>query len=72
MLPSIVIEGMKGTTLLSVSQACTENMCGIFKSRDCRFYGLKEIQPDLVHISKTCEMKLRGEVEDRLYIQKSI
>lgn len=47
MLPTIVIEGMKDTTLLSVSQACAENMCGIFTSRDCRFYGLKEIQPHL-------------------------
>ena len=45
--PAIVIEGMKDTTLLSVSQACAENMCGIFTSRDCRFYGLKEIQPHL-------------------------
>ena len=72
MLPIIVIEGMKDTTLLSVSQACAENMCGIFTSRDCRFYGLKEIQPHLTQISKTCEMKLRGEVEDGLYIQKSI
>ena len=56
MLPTIVIEGMKDTTLLSVSQACAENMCGIFTSRDCRFYGLKEIQPHLAQISNTCEM----------------
>ena len=42
MLPTIVIEGMKDTTLLSVSQACAKNMCGIFTSRDCRFYGLEE------------------------------
>ena len=67
MLPTIVIEGMKDATLLSVSQACAKNM-----SRDCRFYGLKEIQPHLAQISRTCEMKLRGEVEDGLYIQKSI
>ena len=43
MLLTIVIEGMKDTTLLSVSQACAENMCGIFTSRDCRFYNLKQI-----------------------------
>ena len=72
MLPTIVIEGMKDTTLLSVSQACAEDMCAIFTSRDCRFYGLKEVQPHLATISKTCKMKLRGEVEDGLYIQKSI
>ena len=72
MLPTIVIEGMKDMTLLSVSQACAQNMCGIITSRDCSFCGLKEIQPHLAQISKIREMKLRGEVEDGLYIQKSI
>jgi hypothetical protein len=72
MLPTIVIEGMKNTTLLSVSQACAENMCGIFTSKDCIFFDIKEVQPYIAQISKNCEMKLRGEVEDGLYIQKSI
>ena len=72
MLPTIIIKEMKDATLLSVSQACAEDMCGIFTSRDCRFYSLKAVQPHLAPISKTCKMKLRGEVEDELYIQKSI
>ena len=72
MLPTIVIDGLKDSTLLSVSQACTKGMCGIFTSRDCRFYSIEEMQPHLSTISKTCTMKLRGEVEDGLYIQKSI
>jgi hypothetical protein len=72
MLPTIVIDGLKDSTLLSVSQACAQNMCGIFTSKDCRFYGLKEMQHHLSNISKTCTMKLRGEVEDGLYIQKSL
>ena len=72
MPPTIIIKEMNDTTLLSVSQACAEDMCGIFTSRDCRFYSLKAIQPHLAQISRTCTMKLRGEVEDGLYIQKSI
>ena len=72
MLPTVVIEGMKDTTLLSVSQACAEGMCGIFTSRDCRFYALSDAQPHLAKLSRSCQMKLRGEVEDGLYIQKSI
>ena len=72
MLPTIVIDGLKDSTLLSVSQACAKEMCGIFTSRDCRFYSLKDMQPHLSTISKTCTMKLRGEVVDGLYIQKSI
>lgn len=72
MLPTIIIKEMNDTTLLSVSQACAEDMCGIFTSRDCRFYSLKAVQPHLAQISRTCTMKLRGEVEDGLYIQKSI
>jgi hypothetical protein len=72
MLPTIVIDGLKDSTLLSVSQACAKDMCGIFTSKDCRFYSLKDMQPHLSTISKTCTMKLRGEVEDGLYIQKSL
>jgi hypothetical protein len=72
MLPTIVIDGMKNTTLLSVSQACAEDMCGIFTSKDCIFFDIKEVQPYIAQISKNCKMKLRGEVEDGLYVQKSI
>ena len=59
MLPTIIIKEMKDATLLSVSQACAEDMCGIFTSRDCRFYSLKAVQPHLAQISKTCTTKLR-------------
>jgi hypothetical protein len=43
MLPTIIINKMADTTLLSVSQACREKMCGIFTAVDCRFYTLSFI-----------------------------
>lgn len=72
MLSTIVIDDMKDTTLLSVSQACAKGMCGIFTSKDCQFFSIKEMLPHLSNISKTCKPMLRGEVEDGLYIQKSL
>ena len=71
MLQTIVIDGMKDTTLLSVSQACAEGMCGVFTPRDCLFFDIKEAQPHLAKLSRSCKVMLRGEVEDGLYIQKS-
>ena len=72
MLSTIVIDDMKDTTLLSVSQACAKGMCGVFTSKDCQFFSIQEMLPHLSNISKTCKPMLRGEVEDGLYIQKSL
>jgi hypothetical protein len=45
-MPStIIIEEMKDTTLLSVSQLCAEGMIGIFTRQDCRFYNADDVIP---------------------------
>ena len=71
MLKTIVIDEMKDTTLLSVSQACQQGMCGIFTAKDCRFYTLKSVIPFLSQVSEYGEETMRGNVEDGLYIQES-
>jgi hypothetical protein len=71
MLPTIIINEMADTTLLSVSQACRENMCGIFTAVDCRFYTLSSILPFLKLISESGEETMRGAVENGLYVQES-
>lgn len=71
MLPTIVIEEMSDTTLLSVSQACRQNMCGIFTAVDCRFYKLESILPFLKLISENGSETMRGTVENGLYVQES-
>jgi hypothetical protein len=71
MLPTIIIDEMADTTLLSVSQACCENMCGIFTAVDCRFYTLSSILLFLKLISESGEETMRGAVEYGLYVQES-
>lgn len=71
MLPTIVIDQMADTTLLSVSQACKANMCAIFTAVDCRFYDIKTILPYLGLISAHGTEKMRGKVEDGLYVKES-
>ena len=71
MLPTIIINEMADTTLLLVSQACRENMCGIFTAVDCRFYTLSSILPFLKLISESGEETMRGAVGNGLYVQES-
>jgi hypothetical protein len=71
MLPTIIINEMAETTLLSVSRACRENMCGIFTAVDCRFYTLSSILLFLKLISESGEETMRGAVENGLYVQES-
>ena len=66
MLPTIII-----TTLLSVSQACRENLCRIFTAVDCRYYTLSSILPFLKLISESGEETMSGAVENGLYVQES-
>ena len=67
MLPTVVINEMDNTTLLSVSQACKEGMCGIFTAVDC----FKSIMPFLSMISENGQETMRGAVEEGLYVQES-
>jgi hypothetical protein len=71
MLKTIVVEEMKDTTLLSVSQICRQDMVGIFTATDCRFYSLDTVLPYLAEISRHGELTLRGSVENGLYVQES-
>jgi hypothetical protein len=70
-LKTVVIDQMKDTTLLSVSQACQKDMVGIFTAVDCRFYDINTIIPYLSEISIHGTERLRGVVEDGLYVHKS-
>ena len=69
---TIAIKGVKDTTLLSVSHACAEDMCGIFTLEDCKFFSLTEALPHIATNNRSCSVMMRREVVDRLYIQKSI
>jgi hypothetical protein len=69
MLPTIIIDKMANTTLLSVSEAYRENMCRIFTAVDCRFYTLSSILPSLKLISESGEETVRG--ANGLYLQES-
>ena len=71
MLKTIVVEEMKDTTLLSVSQLCRQDMVGIFTAVDCRFYSLQSILPFISDISIHGEETMRGSVENGLYVQES-
>ena len=70
-LKTVVIDQMKDTTLLSVSQTCQKDMVGIFAAVDCRFYDISSIIPYLSEISIHDTERLRGVVEDGLYVHKS-
>jgi hypothetical protein len=70
-LKTVVIDQMKDTTLLSVSQTCQKDMVGIFTAVDCRFYDIASILPYLVDISIHGKERIRGVVEDGLYVQES-
>ena len=50
MLETIIIDQMKATTLLSVSQACAQDLIGVFTTKDC-----KSSTPKMsYHIFKPC------------------
>ena len=70
-LKTVVIDQMKDTTLLSVSQTCQKDMVGIFTAVDCRFYDIASVLPYLSDISINCKERIRGVVEDGLYVQES-
>jgi hypothetical protein len=71
MLKTVVIDQMKDTTLLSVSQACAKGFIGIFTSKVCKFFDAKDIIPHLQDISKTVKPVMSGTVEDGLYMLDS-
>lgn len=70
-LKTVVIDKMKDTTLLSVSQICQKDMVGIFTALDCRFYDIASVLPYLSDISIHGKERIRGVVEDGLYVQES-
>jgi hypothetical protein len=71
-LPTVVIEDMFQTTLLSVSQACRDStMCGIFAAVDCRFYKLESILHFLTLISERGVETMRGTAKNCLCVQES-
>ena len=71
MLKTIVIDDMKDTTLLSVSQMCATGQIAVFTPRDCRFYKLESVLPFLKDLSLHGKETIRGKVENGLYIQES-
>jgi hypothetical protein len=73
MIPTVLIEAMKDTTLLSVSQMCGQMipLCGIFSPVDCWFFPFHQILPYLKLVSENCDEVLRGKVENGLYVIES-
>ena len=73
MIPTVLIDSMKKTTLYSVSQLCgqKEPLVGIFTAVDTRFYPFKQMLPYLKLISENCDEVLSGRVENGLYIMES-
>jgi hypothetical protein len=73
MIPTALIDAMKNTTLLSVSQMCGEKipLCGIFSPVDCRFFPFHQMLPYLKLVSENCDEVLRAKVENGLYVMES-
>ena len=71
MLKTLVIEDMKDSTLLSVSQICATGQVAVFTSRDCRFYTIDSALPFLRDLSQSGKETIRGTVENGLYVQES-
>ena len=71
MLKTIVINEMKDTTLLSVSQACAKGFVGIFTSKDCKFFNAIDVIPHLKELSQTAQPVMSGKVEEGLYLLDS-
>jgi hypothetical protein len=73
MIPTVLIDAMKNTTLLSVSQMCGQKipLCGIFSPVDCRFFPFHQMLPYLKLVSENCNEVLRGKVENGLYVMES-
>jgi hypothetical protein len=73
MIPTVFIDAMKNTTLLSVSQMCGQkiSLCGIFSPVDCRFFPFHQMLPYLKLVSENCDEVLRGKVENGLYVMES-
>jgi hypothetical protein len=73
MIPTVLIDAMKKTTLLSVSQMCGQKipLCCIFSPVDCRFFPFHQMLPYLKLVSENCNEILRGKVENGLYVMES-
>jgi hypothetical protein len=73
MIPTVLIDSMKNTTLLSVSQMCGQKipLCGIFSPVDCWFFPFHQMLPYLKLVSENCDEVLRGKVENGLYVMES-
>jgi hypothetical protein len=65
MIPTVLIDAMKNTTLLSVSQMCGQKipLCGIFP--------FHQMLPYLKLVSENCDEVLKGKVENSLYVMES-
>ena len=70
-LKTIVIDDMKDTTLLSISQMCATGQIAVFTLRDSRFCELESVPPLLKDLSLHGKETIRGKVENSLYIQES-
>jgi hypothetical protein len=55
MIPTVLIDAIKNTTLLSVSQMCGQkiSLCGIFSPVDCRFFPFHQMLPYLKLVMRT-------------------
>ena len=71
MLETIIIDQMKATTLLSVSQDCAQGLIGVFKTKDCKFFYAKDVMPHLQALSNNAILVITGKVEDGLYLMDS-
>ena len=71
MLETIIIDQMKATTLLSVSQACAQGLIGVFTTKDCKFFHAKDVIPHLQALSKNAIPVITGKVEDGLCLMDS-
>jgi hypothetical protein len=73
MIPTVLIDAMKNTTLLSVSQMCIQKipLCSIFSPVDCRFFPFHRMLPYLKQVRDNCDEVLRGKVENGRYVMES-
>ena len=71
MLETIIIDQMKATTFLSVSQACAQGLIAVFTTKDCKFFHAKDVIPHLQALSKNAIPVITGKVEDGLYLMDS-
>ena len=75
-LDAIVLPGMGGQTLVSLSQFCEGGdtgvrYAGVFTHTDFRMFRLDSILPEMSKMSKHGKEVVRGTVQDGIYVQDS-